>query len=566
MKNIFNSVLVKAPKFNVFNLSHTTRFSCNFSTLIPTLCQEVLPGETWSVSTQGFVRLLPLVTPFMHHVDVKYWFFFVPNRLLWDNWRNFITYGVNGPTDTKLSPQHPKPYCDMTKLYLTDSAHQQLIEDGSLADFLGFPTVPAGTDWSKQLSTYGVPKVDIMPFVAYQLIYNEYFINRNVQSNIDDLINYVRGKDGSLSPRDYSWLFQLRKVNWNLDYYTSCLPFVQRGSAAPIPFDADITLEDTQGTSVLRTGNKGSLSGSQMALTTNDGKQLSAQEFEQGTNADSQDFTHIQDIAGGVGDSNVQLDVTGHTKVKVNSITGTINDLRFATRLQSWMEKSARVGSRYIEQIKAHFGVTSSDARQQRPELLGGGSYPIMISDVEQTSETQTTPLATLGGKGTAFGVTKGFKKHFEEHGFIIGIMTLSPRATYKNAFPRQYMRFNPMDYYFPEFQHLGEQKVTKREVSPDLTNNGDYNDETFGYQQRFAEYRYIPSTVHSGFKNGTDLSKWVMVRNLGKVSLNSDFVQQQVDYNNFADVTYNSDHCLVELYHDIKASRPLDVYATPTL
>lgn len=544
MKNIFNSVLVKAPKFNVFNLSHTTRFSCNFSTLIPTLCQEVLPGETWSVSTQGFVRLLPLVTPFMHHVDVKYWFFFVPNRLLWDNWRDFITYGVNGPTDTKLAPKHAKPYCDMTALNL-NSAHRSLIEDGSLADFLGFPTVPAGHDWSKDLSTYGVPKVDIMPFVAYQLIYNEYFINRNVQSNFDDLISSIRSKDGSLTPSLYSWIFQLRKVNWNLDYYTSCLPFVQRGSAAPIPFDADITntVRYLDQSEVVTDG------------TTTEGT----------LNTQGDSKLHVTNSETSI-DSDASIRNIDSVTSKLTGITATINDLRFATRLQSWMEKSARVGSRYIEQIKAHFGVTSSDARQQRPELLGGGSYPIMISDVEQTSETQTTPLATLGGKGTAFGITKGFKKHFEEHGFIMGIMVLSPRAVYKNAFPRQYMRFNPMDYYFPEFQHLGEQKVTKREVSPDLTNNGSYNDETFGYQQRFAEYRYIPSTVHGGFKNGKDLSKWVMVRDLGKVALNDDFVKQQVDYNNFADVTSSSDHCLVELYHDIKASRPLDVYATPTL
>ena len=541
MKNIFNSVLVKSPKFNVFNLSHTTRFTCNFSTLIPTLCQEVLPGETWSISTQGFVRLLPLVTPFMHHVDVKFWFFYVPNRLLWDNWRDFITYGVNGPTDTKLSPLHPKPYCDMTKLNLTDREHQQLIEDGSLADFLGFPTVPSGHDWSKELSSYGVMKVDIMPFVAYQLIYNEYFINRNVQSNLDELINGLRLKDGALNPKLYSWLFQLRKVNWNLDYYTSCLPFVQRGTAAPIPFDANLDIKYLPTSEVVSDNPEGN-------LTTHGDGNLHV------SNADASE------------DSEATIRNIDSSNSKLTGVTATVNDLRFATRLQTWMEKSARVGSRYIEQIKAHFGVTSSDARQQRPELLGGGSYPIMISDVEQTSESSVTPQATLAGKGTAFGVTNGFKKHFEEHGFILGIMTLSPRATYKNAFPRQFMRFNPMDYYFPEFQHLGEQKVTKREVSPDLTNNGPYNDETFGYQQRFAEYRYIPSTVHGGFKNGKDLSKWIMARNLGKVALNSDFVQQQVDYNNFADVTYNSDHCLVELYHDIKASRPLDVYATPTL
>lgn len=543
MKNIFNSVLVKSPKYNVFNLSHTTRFTCNFSTLIPTLCQEVLPGETWSISTQGFVRLLPLATPFMHHVDVKYWFFYVPNRLLWNHWRDFITYGVNGPTDTKLSPLHAKPYCDMTKLNLPNDEHHRLIEDGSLADFLGFPTVPKGHDWSKDSSTYGVMKVDIMPFVAYQLIYNEYFINRNVQSNFDELIDGIRNMDGQLSPQRYSWIFHLRTVNWNLDYYTSCLPFVQRGTAAPIPLDANVEndvnyLPVSEVVSNNPDGNLSVQGDGNLHVSNSD------------TSQDSEASIHNID--------NISSRLTG--------VTATVNDLRFATRLQAWMEKSARVGSRYIEQIKAHFGVTSSDARQQRPELLGGGSYPIMISDVEQTSESSTTPQATLAGKGTAFGVTKGFKKHFEEHGFIIGIMTLSPRATYKNAFPRQFMRFNPMDYYFPEFQHLGEQKVTKREVSPDLTNNGHYNDETFGYQQRFAEYRYIPSTVHGGFKNGKDLSKWIMARNLGKVALNSDFVQQQVDYNNFADVTYNSDHCLVELYHDIKASRPLDVYATPTL
>lgn len=549
MKNIFNSVKVVTPKYNVFNLSHSKRFTANMSDLNPVMCQEVLPGETWSVSTQGFVRMLPLVTPVMHHIDVKIWYFFVPNRLLWDNWREFITYGVNGPTDQTLAPQHAKPYVSMTGLYLSSDDAKSCACDGSLMDFLGFPTIKDVATWNAMPhpQTAGVERVDIMPFVAYHLIWNDYFCNRNVETNLDDNIKWIRDKDGKLVFGTYSWLFYKHKINWNLDYYTSCLPFLQRGVAAPLPFNADI----------------------QNTITYKDqGEVLDGTSIDNGMlgNEDNTDNLVLRNLdTGEIQPSNIR-NIEKITS-KMTGITATINDLRFATRLQSWLEKSARVGSRYIEQVKAHFGVTSSDARMQRAELLGGGSFPIMISDIEQTSETQQTPLGTLGGKGTGFGQTKGFRKHFEEHGWLFGLMAISPRAVYKNNFPRQYMRFNPLDYYFPEFQHLGEQAVTKYEVSPDLTGDADkYNKETFGYQQRFAEYRYIPSTVHGGFKNGEDLSKWVMCRDLGQVALNQDFVQQQVDYNNFADTTSDSDHFLIELFHNVKAARPMDVYATPTL
>lgn len=556
MANIFNSVKVRAPKYNVFNLSHGTKFSCNFSKLIPFMCQEVLPGETWTVSTQGFVRFLPLVTPMMHHIDVKMWYFFVPNRLVNEHWRDFITYGVDGP-NASLAPKFAKPFVDVVtnnilgtggKLSYTD------FSDGSLMDFLGFPT-PSASDWDNFAGTDGVPSVDLMPFIGYHLIYNEYFINRNVQSNLDSSLEKAREYVGKQSLTGNEWLFKLHDVNWNMDYFTSCLPFVQRGVAAPIPISGNIELlnNDYNGASTVAKPSQG---------------EAPTQPYDSDIKTD--ESSNLQaDRIDGSGAQNIQLDITGHTEARFSGSTATINDLRWATRLQNWMEKSARVGSRYIEQIKAHFGVTSSDARQQRPELLGAGQFPIVISDVEQTSDTnqQTTPQGNLAGKGTGFGISKGWKKNFEEHGFLFGIMTISPRAVYKNIFPRQFLRFNPMDYYFPEFQYLGEQSVTKREVSPSFKNSDSaYNNSLFGYQQRFAEYRYIPSTVHGDFKSDAALSKWVMCRELGKVALNDDFVRQQVDYNNFADVSDGSDHCLVELWNDVKASRPMDIYATPTL
>lgn len=544
MANIFNSVKVRTPKFNVFNLSHSRKFSCNFSKLLPILCQEIYPGETWSVSTQGFLRFLPLATPMMHHVDVKFWYFFVPHRLIWDKWRDFITYGVNGP-DATLAPKFAKPYVDFTKVTVTkETEWKDWCTDGTLMDFLGFPTRPLDDYKKASDTTWGFKHVDLMPFMAYHLIYNEYFINRNVQSNYDALIDGMRAYVGMQIPSKISWLFYLHDVNWNMDYYTSCLPFVQRGTPAPIPFDATSENKVTyKETSDVVSEQRGELY--------NDDGTLATIQQDEGI-ISSKKSARVENI------DKITTHFTG--------ITATINDLRWAQRLQSWMEKSARVGSRYIEQIKAHFGVTSSDARLQRPELLGAGQFPVVVSDVEQMSSSdQESPQGNLAGKGTGFGITKGWKKHFEEHGFLFGIMVISPRASYKNIWPRQYLRFNPMDYYFPEFQYLGEQAVTKREVSPDMTDE-DYNKSLFGYQQRYAEMRYIPSTIHGGFKNSEDLSKWVMVRNLGKVALNNDFVKQSVDYNNFADVTSSSDHCLVELWHDIKATRPLDVYAIPTL
>ena len=556
MANIFNSVKVRAPKYNVFNLSHSTKFSCNFSKLIPFICQEVYPGETWTVSTQGFVRFLPLVTPMMHHIDVKMWYFFVPNRLVNEHWRDFITYGVNGP-DASLAPKYAKPYVDVTNNAIVGTGGKLSyadFSDGSLMDFLGFPT-PSMDEWKQSTGGDGFNGIDLMPFVGYHLIYNEYFINRNVQSNFDSQLSKAVKFVGKQPITGNEWLFKLHSVNWSMDYYTSCLPFVQRGVAAPIPVQGEIELlnQDYNG-----------------AATKAKPSQADAPTQPYDSDLKTDESSDVQgDRIDGSGAQNIQLDITGHTEARFVGSTATINDLRWATRLQQWMEKSARVGSRYIEQIKAHFGVTSSDARQQRPELLGAGSFPVVISDIEQTSDTQqqTTPQGNLAGKGTGFGVTKGWKKNFEEHGFLFGIMCVSPRAMYKNIWPRQFLRYNPMDYYFPEFQHLGEQAITKREVSPSFkTSDAAYNSALFGYQQRFAEMRYIPSTIHGNFKNDPALSRWVMVRDLGKVALNSDFVTQQCDYNNFADETDGSDHILIELWNDVKASRPLDVYATPTL
>jgi len=254
---------------------------------------------------------------------------------------------------------------------------------------------------------------------------------------------------------------------------------------------------------------------------------------------------------------------------------GTINDFRYCLRLQQWLENNARCGSRYIEQLFAHFGVRSSDARLQRPELLGGGKVPLLFTDVEQNSYgdgSSDNVLGDLGGKGTLYGKTTGFKKYFEEHGILMGICCIVPRTSYSQGIPRAWTAFDKTDWYFPEFAHLGEQAVLNKEVYYDpMAPDGEgelASDAVFGYQGRFTELRYIPSSVHGEMRGG--LMYWHMGRIFNNQPvLNSSFVEARSRADMFAltDVaTLGYDPFVCQMHPSIKAVRPLPKYAVPTL
>nr|QJB19832.1 MAG: major capsid protein [Microvirus sp.] len=512
MNNLFNTIKLKRPKSNLFDLSHEKKLSCNMGDLIPIMVQEVVPGDKFKVNTEMLMRFAPMIAPVMHRINVFTHYFFVPNRLVYSDWEEFITGGPDGksePTFPTLSVQE---------------GSKSLFLKGSLADYMGVPIPPTSGTITKALG------FNALPFRAYVEIYNEYYRDQNLQTRLE------YNKTGTIDGGDWATLLTLRKRAWEKDYFTSALPWAQKSEEVLLP-----------GTIAYETGSASYLYDA--------------------------DDNELADTAGNLTvDANGKLN-TPHEGGQVGRIETegtldvTINELRRATKLQEWLEKNARGGSRYIEQIFSHFGVKSSDARLQRPEYLGGGKSPVVISEVLQTSKTDTSPQGNMAGHGISVGNANGFNKYFEEHGFIIGIMSVLPRTSYQQGFPRQLHHHTKFDYYFPEFAHLGEQEIYDYELFVDYLNtSGTYDPlRVFGYTPRYAEYKFNHSTVHGDFKD--NLAFWHEGRIFnGPPVLNEDFIKADPSHRIFAVTDPDVHKLYVQLYNDVKAKRPMPKFGTPQL
>lgn len=497
--NLFNTVPVNKIKNTAFDLSHEVKSSFKIGQLIPFLMEEMLPGDVAKVRAEHLVRMQALLAPIMHRVDVYTHFFFVPNRLLWTEWEDFITGGEDG-TLTPLPPRIRLTAADMAI--------------GTLSDYIGLPSPPEGTP--------GYVEVSALPFRAYWRIYNDYYVDQNVGEKI-----FFPTK-GGLTSMNASERFPLLRA-WEKDYFTSALPFPQRYPVPvtlPVGGTADVVLNAAapqQGKHPLALDSDLNPIGGDLGSMPSSGQLV---------NSDS----------GNTAGRRTWLDPNGTLFTDLSQATGVnINDLRRALSLQRWLETAARVGSRYIEQILGHFGVRSSDARLQRAEYLGGGKTPVVISQVEQTSaqfessaeghKEVGSSVGTLSGNGTSYGSSYTFKKRFEEHGFLVGIVSVLPKPTYQNGLHRKFTRFDKFDYYWPEFANLGEQEIKERELFLHFNEPIDSasNSRTFGYTPRYAEYRYIPSSVHGDFRE--TLNYWHMGRNFANApELNEDFIQVNPD------------------------------------
>lgn len=551
--SIFSSVRIKKPKRNLFNLSHDVKLSCNMGELIPIICQPVVPGDTFKLNTEMLLRFAPLKAPVMHRVNVYTHFFFVPNRLIWDNWKEFITGGEDGNS----SPSYPR-----IAVNVAGDITKTLLGNGSLADYLGFPNIYQNTVPTP------APVIDALPFRAYQLIYNEYYRDQNLQ----DEVEIYKDSDGVSNLTSQPHLLMLRKRCWQKDYFTSALPFTQRGDEVELPLQgqaplinsnpgdyigytdpnspASLSIWDPDTKTYKQPVGSGSLINNNGTLTS-DGS----------TTAFPPDsLTSIQSPVKGQLE-NIKADLS-----KASSTT--INELRRAIKAQEFLEVAARGGSRYIEQIFSYFGVKSSDARLQRPEYLGGGKQPVVISDVVQTSETtENSPQGTPSGNGFSLGRSNSFKRFFEEHGFVIGIMSVMPVPCYQQGMPRIFKKFDRLDYYWPQFAHLGEQAIENGELYYNPGNPAGINDKTFGYTPRYAEYKFIPSTVHGDFKSS--LSFWHMGRIFSSTpNLNSQFVEFDATSSNrvFAVTDNEYQHLWVNIHHNLRALRPMPKFGTPRL
>jgi len=506
----FYSAKTRRMQRNKFNLSHERKLSCKMADLVPIYLQEIIPSDKFSVNSEIFMRLAPMISPIMHRVNVTTHFFFVPNRIIWDNWKDFITGGEDGAADPVF------PYINIS------NAERAYLSKGSLADYFGYPIISDTADVA------GSHQINALPFRAYQSIFNEYYRDQNLQTKVDLATN----EDGAVT--NAAALQALRTRNWEKDYYTSCLPNAQKGDPVGIPVDFNY-----------------------------------------------KDQSDVFDSAGGdalSGDLNAggtpsRLNVIG-TPARIENleeegVSVTVEQLRVAVRLQEWLEKNMRAGSRYVESIMAHFGARVPDYTADRPIYLGGGKQPVNISTTHSTysgesANTHDLPQGNMSGNGISVGNTNKFSHKFTEHGFVIGIMSTLPRTAYQQAEERVWTKFDKFSYYWPEFSQLGEQEVKNSEIYKDF-NDAVYNDGTFGYQSRYAEYKYQQSKVAGDMHDS--LAHWHMGRIFnGQQALNEQFVQADPRKDIFAVTDPDVDNLYVQVYNNVQALRPIPKYNVPTL
>lgn len=507
-KNIFNSIQLKKPKKNFFDLTHDVKLSANMGQLTPILTLEVVPGDSIEIGCESIIRFAPMTAPVMHRMDVTMHYFFVPNRILWDNWEKFITN--NGPNGT--GPTIVAPTINPGSDWATGAP-------GSLQflDYLGVPPPPVGA----------VRKpISALPMAAYQCIYNEYYRDQNLIAPID--YKLIDGDNTTAGYADVARLCSIRNRAWEHDYFTASLPFAQKGAAVDIPLGAvngDANIYSNIGTTTL--------------------------------NGSAGDPTVLGDTNAGLTDLWAQTD--GLTVEPT-----TINDLRRAYRLQEWLEKNARGGTRYIESILSHFGVKSSDARLQRPEYITGVKTPVVISEVLNTTGAEgELPQGNMAGHGIAVSSGKSGRYYAEEHGYIIGIMSVMPKTAYQQGIPRTFLKTDPLDYFWPSFANIGEQEVQLRELYAYTANAED----TFGYVPRYSEYKYMPSRVAGDFR--TSLDYW----HLGRIfasepTLSQEFVECVPEDTEriFAVTDPEAQKLYCHVLNKIKAVRPMPKYGTPTI
>lgn len=514
----------KAPSAEIprskFDRSHGYKTQMSASRLQPIYLDEVYPGDTFHMNATMFGRLATPLLPVMDnlHCDVHFWF--VPNRLIWDNWQFFMGERDN-PSDDPSTKSIPQATVDLrASTYTADRLSHHLglpIRDGAIE-----PNVAS-------------VEVSDLPFRAYYLIYNEWYRDQNFTDSI-----FVE-KGDTTTGRGTSVVLKRGKRK---DYFTSCLPWPQKGS------DVSIGLAG-----LAPVGTENSILTGQLVGIANPANSTTYHLM----NEDGTGNSDVGAVSAGIKASGGVL----HADLS-NATASTINDLRTAFQIQKLLERDARGGTRYIELILSHFGVASSDARLQRPEFLGGSNAGVDIYPVASTVVEASTPQGELAAYGT-FVNRSGFTKSFEEHGYIVGIASVRADLTYQDGVERHWSRSTRYDYYFPAFAHLGEQAVLNKEI---YLQGDAADDQVFGYQEAWAELRYKPSRVGGQLSSnsGASLDTWHLAQEFDSLpNLGTSFIEENVPISRIVAVPSEPDF-IVDCYFDLKCDRPLPVYSVPGL
>lgn len=498
---------------STFDRSHGVKTTFDADVLVPVLVDEILPGDTFKCSLTAFARMATPIYPLMDNLFLDTFWFFVPNRLTWSNWKRFM-----GERDS------PGDSIDYTVPALTSSS--SFLTGQNLTDYMGIPTTASSQD------------VNVLPFRAYWKIYDDWFRDQNLQNSPEvNVSNSAQVIDNST---DYTW-HVLPKRGKRHDYFTSCLPTPQKGDSVSLPLgtSAEIHTDAASGANV------------EVYSTSNTAWRLLDANL---TNVD------LSTSAGLGGPNILYADLS-------NATAATINQLRQAFQVQKLLERDNRSGTRYVEMVHAHFGVRDAggDARMNRPEYLGGSSDIVRVTPIAQTSSTDaTSPQGNLSAMGTV-SINSGFTRSFTEHGYLICLVNVRADLTYQQGLNRMWSRSTRYDFYFPVLNNIGEQAVLNKEIYTDGTSQ---DDDVFGYQERFGEYRFFPSQITGLFRSNASgsLDAWHVSQDFGsRPALNASFIESNTPMDRVIAVT-TEPHFIFDGYFDMKCTRPMPLYGVPGL